>query len=144
MKWIKKFNESHEEKWYEEMTEQEWTEHQEINMKQVYLDKLIQLGHKLPAGGRLPPSSRAGSFRPLYDYKMVETNGINHIELGMSVTFFRGSSNVLIYHCDDHYFLVCILWGAGSGFTSGKDYWKCDDWQGVEIFFNDLINKKIY
>jgi len=133
MKWIKKFNESHEEKWYEEMTEQEWTERQEINMKQVYLDKLIQLGHKLP-----------GSFRPLYNYKMVETNGINHIKLGMSVTFFRGSSNVLIYHCDDHYFFICILWGAGSGFTSSKDYWKCDDWQGVEIFFNDLINKKIY
>ena len=134
MKWIKKFNESHEEKWYEEMTEQEWTEHQEINMKQVYLDKLIQLSHKLP-----------GSFRPLYNYKMVAPmSGINHIELGMSVTFFRGSSNVIIYHCEDHYFLVCILWGAGSGFTSGKDYWKCDDWQGVEIFFNDLINKKIY
>jgi hypothetical protein len=137
MKWIKLFNESHEEKWYEEMTEQEWTEHQEINMKQVYLDKLIQLSHKLPG-------FVLNTVRPLYNYKMVEVSDINHIELGMSVTFFRGSSKVLIYHCDDHYFLICILWGAGSGFTSGKDYWKCDDWQGVEIFFNDLINKKIY
>ena len=131
-----KLFENFEGKWYEEITESEWPEYKEIDIKQKYLDKLIQLGHELP-----------GSFRPFYNYRMVAgkyNTTINHIEFGMTVPFSRGSNKVFIYHCEDHYFLVAILWGFGSGFTRDADYWKCDDWEGVEIFFKDLINGKIY